>query len=109
MLVVHGETALSDFRIDKKLSSLRTVQPAISGIQTRYLYFVDLREPLDEGERRILDFLLRSAPAASSGNKEYLVVPRPGTVSPWSSKATDIIHCCGLDKVRRVERGIAWR
>jgi phosphoribosylformylglycinamidine synthase len=108
MLVVHGEAALSEFRIDKMLSSLRTVQPAISGIETRYLYFVDLREPLDDGERRILDSLLGSAPAAT-GSDEYLVVPRPGTVSPWSSKATDIIHCCGLDKVRRVERGMAWR
>ena len=108
MLVVHGETALSDFRIDKMLSSLRSMQPAIAGIETRYLYFVDLHEPLDEGERRILDALLQAAPALSASD-EYLVVPRPGTVSPWSSKATDIIHSCGLDRVRRVERGTAWR
>ncbi len=38
-----------------------------------------------------------------------LVVPRPGTISPWSSKATDIAHVCGLDAVRRLERGIAYR
>ncbi len=37
-----------------------------------------------------------------------IVVPRPGTISPWSSKATDIMHNCGLDKVRRVERGIVY-
>jgi phosphoribosylformylglycinamidine synthase len=35
-------------------------------------------------------------------------VPRFGTISPWSSKASDIAHVCGLDAVRRIERGIAW-
>ncbi|HEX9813261.1 MAG TPA: phosphoribosylformylglycinamidine synthase, partial [Burkholderiales bacterium] len=37
-----------------------------------------------------------------------LVVPRVGTLSPWSSKATDIVHRCGLSKVKRVERAVAW-
>ena len=36
-------------------------------------------------------------------------MPRSGTISPWSSKATDIAHVCGLDAVRRIERGIVWR
>ncbi len=29
-------------------------------------------------------------------------------MSPWSSKATDIFHRCGLDAVSRVERGVRW-
>ena len=37
-----------------------------------------------------------------------LVTPRPGTISPWSSKSTDIAHNCGLAKVVRLERGIAY-
>ena len=36
------------------------------------------------------------------------MVPRFGTISPWSSKATDIARVCGLEAVRRIERGIAW-
>ena len=36
-------------------------------------------------------------------------MPRFGTISPWSSKATDIAQVCGLDAVRRIERGIVWR
>ena len=36
-------------------------------------------------------------------------MPRFGTVSPWSSKATDIARVCGLAAVRRIERGKAWR
>src|SRR5690606_41064875 len=37
-----------------------------------------------------------------------LVVPRFGTISPWSSKATDIAHNCGLSAIARLERGIAY-
>ncbi len=47
-------------------------------------------------------------PDDDGGGFTLIVVPRPGTVSPWSSKATDIVHNCGLEKVRRVERGIVY-
>mgnify|MGYP002227811336 CR=1 FL=1 len=36
------------------------------------------------------------------------MTPRPGTISPWSSKATDIAHNCGLQQVNRLERGMAY-
>ena len=108
MLVVHGEAALSDFRIEKTLAALQSVQPSITEVRTRYVYFVDLQEPLQADQRAVLDSLLQAVP--DTGVKgEILVVPRPGTVSPWSSKATDIVHLCGLAKIRRVERGVAWR
>ncbi len=37
-----------------------------------------------------------------------VVIPRPGTISPWSSKATDILQNCHLEKVKRIERGILF-
>jgi phosphoribosylformylglycinamidine synthase len=108
MLVVHGKAALSDFRIEKTLSALKAAQPSITELHTRYVYFVNLSQPLQEDERVVLDALLGAVPDTGAAG-EILVVPRPGTVSPWSSKATDIVHLCGLGKVRRVERGVAWR
>ncbi|MCK5190184.1 MAG: phosphoribosylformylglycinamidine synthase, partial [Methylococcales bacterium] len=39
----------------------------------------------------------------------FLVVPRPGTISPWSSKATEIVERCGLASVNRIERGVEYR
>ena len=48
------------------------------------------------------------APAPPGGDPQLLVTPRPGTISPWSSKATDIAHVCGLDAVRRIERGTLY-
>ena len=63
-------------------------------------------------ERGTLDRLLtygpQDNPDAADGEL-LLVVPRPGTISPWASKATDIAHSCGLDAIVRVERGIAYR
>ena len=111
MLVVRGETALSDFRINKKLVALQTICPSVSGIQTEYVYFVNVDADLTVDETRRLASLLHAKeenhPAFDLA-ASLLVIPRPGTVSPWSSKATDIIHHCGLEKVRRVERGTAW-
>src|SRR5690606_16705653 len=51
--------------------------------------------------------LLHSAGHAPlpAGAQRLLAVPRPGTISPWSSKATDIARACGLDAVERIERG----
>ena len=67
-------------------------------------------------ERRILDALLTYGPRSPDGNaaaalpaeRLIVVIPRPGTISPWSSKATDIAHVCGLDAIERIERGIAY-
>ncbi|KAJ1981905.1 phosphoribosylformylglycinamidine synthase [Dimargaris verticillata] len=47
--------------------------------------------------------------AVSSRHQFYLVLPRPGTISPWSSKATEIAHKCQLTHcVKRIERGTVY-
>ena len=84
---------------------------ASAGLDSRYLHFVDVERPLTPEQSAVLESLLRYGPAAETaaptGNL-LLALPRIGTVSPWSSKATDIAHVCGLAAVRRIERGIAW-
>src|SRR5690606_36244458 len=84
-------------------------------LRTVFVHFAELESGLDDGERDVLDRLLRYGPKAEEGlgagvgvESFFLVVPRPGTISPWSSKATDIARNCGLGKVRRLERGIAY-
>ncbi|MFQ5936962.1 MAG: phosphoribosylformylglycinamidine synthase, partial [Acidiferrobacterales bacterium] len=67
--------------------------------------------PLDERELAILERLLSYGPRTTSLTPKgelVLVVPRLGTISPWASKATDIAHRCGLGRIMRLERGIAW-
>ena len=113
MLQIPGAAALSAFRIAKLLDRLRALEPAINGLDARFVHFVDLVQPLSAHERAILGQLLNYGPrlqgAAQQGGESLLVVPRIGTLSPWSSKATDIARVCGLDSVRRIERGIAYR
>jgi len=113
MLELRGAPALSAFRHAKLLDALRASVPEVESLQADYVHFVDHDGDLDEGERRLLEQLLDYGPVredASHGDGQlFLVVPRIGTQSPWSSKATDIAHNCGLGRVRRIERGIAYR
>jgi phosphoribosylformylglycinamidine synthase len=75
------------------------------------VHFVDVATPLSDEATRVLDGLLAYGPRIvlePVSGRELCVVPRVGTISPWSSKATDIAHNCGLSDVRRIERGIVW-
>ena len=111
MLTFSGAPALSDFRLDKVLAAIRERVAQVEAIDTRFLHFVDTGAPLAASETDVLQALLRYGPATHAGEplgELLLVVPRFGTVSPWSSKATDIAHVCGLANVVRIERGIAW-
>ena len=116
MLKLPGSSALSAFRIARLLARLQGLEPAVSALEAQYVHFVDCSGEPDAHERRLLDQLLddggeRATGAAGQAGESLrlLVVPRPGTISPWSSKATDIAHVCGLARVRRIERGILYR
>ncbi|HEX9208072.1 MAG TPA: phosphoribosylformylglycinamidine synthase, partial [Steroidobacteraceae bacterium] len=111
MLTFSGAPALSDFRLEKVLAAVRERVPQVAAVETRYLHFVATRQPLTPDETRIVEALLRYGPASHAGQPQgqlLLVVPRFGTVSPWSTKATDIAHVCGLGNIERIERGIAY-
>ncbi|APX94877.1 phosphoribosylformylglycinamidine synthase [Halomonas sp. 1513] len=111
MLELRGAPALSAFRHAKLLATLRDRVPEVDTLHAEYVHFVDHHGELDDDQRQLLERLLdygSQAGAAQEGHL-FLVVPRIGTQSPWSSKATDIAHNCGLAKVRRVERGVAYR
>jgi phosphoribosylformylglycinamidine synthase len=116
MLELTGAPALSDFRLAKLLERLRGLEPSIAHLHARFVHFVDLARTLTPAERAQLDSLLTYGPytqaaveAQEARGQLVLVVPRAGTVSPWSSKASDIARVCGLEPVRRIERGIAYR
>src|SRR5688572_19967268 len=113
MIELAGASAVSDFRIAKLRPALEAIHAQLGAVSARFIHFVDLERALDPRERTLLDQLLtygprEDAPQPSSGGAEIIVVPRFGTISPWSSKATDIAKVCGLDPVRRIERGIVW-
>jgi phosphoribosylformylglycinamidine synthase len=110
VLQLNGVAALSEFRKVKLLKRLQDVNPNIKSVDAQYIHFTDTNGSLSEKELSNLKRLLTygSVFKGHTIGQLYLVVPRPGTISPWSSKATDIIHNSGIDKVNRVERGIAY-
>ena len=107
MEIRFGRAALTPSRTQRVLRTLREVAPEIQAIDSRFVHLLELREPLRAGGP--LDDLLDYDDGDSGPIPvDLLVVPRPGTISPWSSKATDILHNAGLREVARVERGIAY-
>lgn len=111
MLVFSGATALSEFRVKKLLARLEVKGMELVSLDARFIHFVQVRESLSEVEMQLLEGLLTYGPndvGETRAVHTLLVVPRLGTVSPWSSKATDIAHNCGLHKVRRIERGVEY-
>jgi phosphoribosylformylglycinamidine synthase len=113
MFCLRGAPALSDARRHRLLQRLRAAEPALQDLTTEFVYLVDARAELDTEQRLVLDALLldgRNAVAEPpAGAIECIVIPRSGTISPWSSKATEIVHRCGLELIERVERGVVYR
>src|SRR6267143_6719910 len=108
ILKLRGSRAVSAFRLDKLNSRLATIQQSVRAAAEHW-HFVEVDRALDARETEVLERLLQyGEPAPAGEGRMLLSVPRLGTISPWSSKATDIARRCGLEAVRRIERGTAW-
>ncbi|MGD8897234.1 MAG: phosphoribosylformylglycinamidine synthase [Acidobacteriota bacterium] len=112
ILKLPGGTALSDFRLEKLNALVAASCKGLHVTTTQYWHFVEIERQLTPDEQRTLDRLLTYGPEGPAPGelreRVILVTPRLGTISPWSSKATDIARQCGLGVVRRVERGTAF-
>ncbi|MCG7591132.1 MULTISPECIES: phosphoribosylformylglycinamidine synthase [Halomonadaceae] len=113
MLELRGAPALSAFRHERLLTVLRDRVPEVEALSAHYVHFIDHHDELDQAAQERLAELLaygsRERQATPDDAQRFLVVPRLGTQSPWSSKATDIAHNCGLSQISRIERGIDYR
>lgn len=100
-----GRALLSAFRRERLLSRIQEVAPEVTGLDDRLVHLIQVGDPLTHADRSVLHALLDYGDGADGPIDASLVVaPRPGTISPWSSKATDIVHNAGLTQVIRVER-----
>jgi phosphoribosylformylglycinamidine synthase len=109
---LRGRNALSAFRATKLSQSITAAVPRVTRVHAEFWHFAEASRTLSTDEvarlERILTYGPASAPVEAQGEL-ILVVPRLGTISPWSSKATDIARHCGLEAVERIERGTAYR
>lgn len=107
--IQKGGPALSEFRLVNLLNGLsegfgRKLDLRISA---EFIYLIDVSSELSREEMAVCCKLLESADEAPDGGG-FFVTPRKGTISPWSTKATQIFETSGIEKVRRVERGIHY-
>ena len=110
VISLRGGSALSSFRLKKLLQSFSAVGVEVEHIYAEYWHFAEVAQPLSAEEQTILSQLLsygHAADPAGAVGEMMLITPRIGTISPWSSKASDIVHNAGLAVVNRVERGVA--
>src|SRR5690606_3208358 len=107
-----GSSVLSAFRRERLLAQLREAGLPVADISARYEHFVSTDARLDDARQQqlvqLLDYGTEPAGEVPPKGLSRRVIPRLGTISPWASKATDIAHNCGLDAVRRVERGVRY-
>ncbi len=110
-IILQGQNALSDFRVAAIIQEARELRVPLDleRIRARQVYFVEARGPIrDDVMEKTLSLLSASGPFDMQGG--FFVTPRKGTISPWSSKATDIFHNCGLgEHISRVEHGIYYQ
>ncbi len=113
MLFFQGASPYTSLRLERKLKQLQIYCPNIQSLQANYWYFVDINELWSEKNESCLLQLLapceKKSPPQSKNFFIEWVIPRWGTISPWSSKATEIMHSCGLADINRVERGICYQ
>ncbi len=107
MLILPGANALTAFRQQRLLQDLQSVSPELSAVSAAWLHVVDTE--LSEAPAELNNLLnYGEALVAEPTGRRVIVGPRPGTISPWSSKATDIAHNAGLTAVLRIERACCY-
>ena len=109
--IFRGSPALSEFRINALMQKFRQNNLPVNAVYAEYVHFVELNAVLSEKQEIKLKELLHYGPTLAeheAKGESFIVIPRVGTISSWSSKATDIAHNCGLNEVERIERGLVY-
>ncbi|KAL0577133.1 phosphoribosylformylglycinamidine synthase [Marasmius crinis-equi] len=126
MLTLPGPSYLSSTKRQALLNQLQAIDQSIKDVNAIFIHLVKLSSSvaLDDVQRVILDKMLSYGESDESGLAGKLessksdsatreltlyILPRPGSISPWSSKATDIARICNLGGiVERIERGVLF-
>jgi phosphoribosylformylglycinamidine synthase len=116
MLNLSGSPMLSDFTKQKLIKQLQQQGVSIRNMSAHYVHFIDTNKALSEDQHNTLTSLLTYGPKSSTFDEQAIsedlslvISPRAGTISPWSSKASNIAHNCGLLAINRIERGVAYK
>jgi len=111
LIILKGASSLSDFRKAKLLDAAKANGLSIETVSAHFIYVAEVSAGWSEADTSKLEKILGDNPlpyVTDASDGLFIVTPRVGTISPWSSKATDIAGLCGLGSLNRIERGIAY-
>ena len=109
MILLLGSDAYSPFRMDALKEAMAKADPTLGPvtIDAKWVYALQTT-----GETVNADEIAKAASLLNAVGEldgaDFFVTPRKGTISPWSTKATDIFRNCGLKTIARVERGVRY-
>jgi phosphoribosylformylglycinamidine synthase len=101
--IFYGESAKNSHQINKLNTQIDE-----QIISSNFIYFLESAS-LDTTEINDITTILGAAGSYTPSENEIIIIPRFGTISPWSSKATDILKICGFDTIDRIEQGIVYQ
>ncbi len=108
---IDGQRAFSDFRMQKLAHDISAIDAKAQAVTAQNIYLINARQALSQEELNKLTKLLLATETvvqAPENQQAFWVVPRLGTISPWASKASDIVHNCGMSAVISVEKAIRF-
>ena len=110
MVLLLGSDAFSPFRLEALKDAVAKADAALGSIEidAKWVYAIQAVGEDVDGEELARAASLLNAVGPCDG-ADFFVTPRKGTISPWSTKATDIFRNCGLKTIARVERGIRYK
>ncbi|MYL00650.1 MAG: hypothetical protein F4013_02840, partial [Gammaproteobacteria bacterium] len=114
MLALPGSGALSPFRRKQLLGRLQALDPRVREVGASFLHLVSI-DPQPEGAEldRLRDLLNYGPdwpqPEFDGAGEVLLVLPRRGSISPWSTKASEIARLCGFPNTYRIERAVRYQ
>ncbi|HLL23778.1 MAG TPA: phosphoribosylformylglycinamidine synthase, partial [Kofleriaceae bacterium] len=119
MLIIPGRAALSAPKRARAFAKAKLAAESVLALDTHWVHLVVTTRPLTVEEAAQLERMLTYGPHIAPMSPDadivtgperhrFWITPRVGTVSPWSSKATDIAHVCGLPSITRIERAMEY-
>ena len=108
MLQFFSRIDRSTFQLENTVAQLQRQIKGIDGLYAETYYVLEVGPDFTNQHEDLLFNLLNAQRHPYRAQPSMIVLPRQGTISPWSSKATDILKICGLTSVKRIERGTVY-
>ncbi|WP_395374372.1 phosphoribosylformylglycinamidine synthase [Marinicella sp. W31] len=106
LLILRGQPGISQFRLQQLNNRIKNTGVTVTAVDDVFALQLESSGQLDaKAEDKVKKLLNVVEFGIQLNDKQVFIFPRAGTISPWSTKATDIFHQVDMQQVSRLERG----